>query len=180
MVDDDLIPAGRVFAAVRPPPEVVAALDERLAALPIPGRPVPPPNWHVTLRFVGHVEEVAYQRWLAELDSADLPSPFRLSLSKLGAFPRPARATVLWVGVEGDGRLERLAEAVDEAADGAGLGREERPFWPHLTISRVRPPADVRGLMSEDHAWELPFRVGEFHVMAAQGRRYRIYETFSL
>lgn len=179
MVEDELTPTGRVFAAVVPPPEVVAALDHRLDDLSIPGRPVPPPNWHLTLRFIGKVDEVAYQRWLGGMDSAALPSPFRVTLSGLGAFPRPARATVLWVGVKGD-LLGDLATVVDVAAEEAGLGREERPFRPHLTISRVRPPADVRPLIDADHGWKLPFRVKEFHVMAAMGSRYRVYETFSL
>lgn len=178
-MEQELIPSGRVFAAVVPPPEVVAALDDRLGDLPLPGRPVPPPNWHVTLRFIGKVEEVPYQRWLGDMDTAELPSPFRITLSGLGAFPRPARATVLWVGVEGD-PLGDLATIVDEAAGGAGLGREERPFRPHLTIARVRPPADVRTLIDEDDEWKLPFRVGEFHIMAAVGSRYRVYETFRL
>lgn len=179
MVDEELIPTGRVFAAVVPPPEVVAALDDRLADVSIPGRPVPPPNWHLTLRFIGKVDEVKYQRWLGEMDSAALPSPFRVTLRGLGAFPRPARATVLWVGVQGD-PLGDLATVVDEAAEGAGLGREERPFRPHLTVSRVRPPADVRSLIDADDGWKLPFRVKEFHVMAAMGSRYRVYETFPL
>lgn len=179
MVEDDLIPTGRVFAAVVPPPEVVAALADRLEGVSIPGRPVPPPNWHVTLRFVGEVEEVAYQRWLAEMDTTSPPAPFRVTLSGLGAFPRPARATVLWVGVESRA-LEDLAARVDEAAEDAGLGSEERPFHPHLTISRVRPPADVRRLVERDDTWRLGFRVEEFHVMAAMGSRYRRYETFRL
>lgn len=179
MVEDGLIPAGRVFAAVVPPVEIRAALDDRLAGRAIPGRPVPPPNWHITLRFVGKVEAVAYERWLGEMDTAPVPDPFTIALSGLGAFPRPARATVLWVGVESE-RLPELAGSVDRAAEGAGLGREERPFRPHLTISRVRPPADVRTLLDADDGWRLRFRVKEFHIMAAAGQRYRIYETFSL
>lgn len=179
MVEDGLTPAGRVFAAVVPPSEVVVALHDRVERLPVPGRQVPPPNWHLTLRFVGKVEEVAYERWLGEIDTAPLPASFRVTLGGLGAFPRPARATVLWVGVEGDG-LQALATVVDRAAEAAGLGREERPFRPHLTISRVRPPDDVRSLIGAAGSWRSSFRVEEFHIMAAAGSRYRTYETFCL
>lgn len=174
-----LIPSGRVFAAIRPPPEVVAALDDRLESVAVPGRPVPPENWHVTLRFVGHLEAAAYERWLSELDAVAKPSPFRLKLGGLGAFPKPARATVLWVGVQGDGAA-RLAAAADDAADVAGLGREERPFRPHLTVARARPPVDVRWLVDGAEEESLPFRVNEFHVMAAVGSRYRTFESFPL
>lgn len=178
-MDEELIPTGRVFAAVMPPAEVVAAMVERLEGLSLPGRLVPPANWHVTLRFVGKVPAVAYDRWLGEMDTAALPPPFRLTLTGLGAFPRPKRATVLWVGIEGEG-LSDLATAVDEAAEGAGLGREERPFRPHLTIARVRPPADVRALIEKVDGWRLPFPVEDFHIMAAVGSRYQVYETFRL
>ena len=175
-----LIPKGRVFAAVGPPAEVVVALAERLAGLAIPGKRVPPPNWHVTLRFVGPVEEVAYERWLGALDESDLPGPFSITLRGLGAFPRAARATVLWVGVESDPALDDLAHVVDAAADRAGLGREERPFVPHLTIARVRPPEDVRRLIYGQDGWRLRFAVSEFHIMAAVGSRYQVYESFRL
>lgn len=178
-MEDDLILSGRVFAAVVPPAEVVAALVMRLEPLSLPGRPVPPANWHTTLRFVGKVQAVAYERWLAEMNTAALPAPFPIAVTNLGAFPRPARATVLWAAVEGE-TLADLAAVVDEAAGGAGLGREERPFRPHLTIARVRPPADVRSLIDDDDEWRMTFPVKEFHVMAAVGSRYRVYETFSL
>lgn len=175
-----LTPDGRVFAAVKPPIEVVAALEDRLGSEELPGRRVPPENWHITLRFVGETEPVGYERWLANLDAVSMPGPFRLSLGELGAFPRPARATVLWVGVHGAG-ISGLAEVVDDAADASGLGREERPFRPHLTVARVRPPEDVRRL-TEARAGEekLTFGVTEFHVMAGVGGRYRVYETFEL
>lgn len=179
MVEDDLAPTGRVFAAVVPPTEVVVALAEQLDPLTLPGRPVPPPNWHITLRFVGQVEAAGYERWLAEMDTRRAPAPFRVTLGGLGAFPRPPKATVLWVGVESKD-LAELAASVDEAADAAGLGTEERPFRPHLTVSRLRPPVDVRELVESDGGWRATFTVSEFHVMAAAGARYRIYETFGL
>lgn len=174
-----MIPTGRVFAAVVPPPEVIAALIERLERRSLPGRPVPPPNWHITLRFIGPVDEVSYQRWLAEMDTRPQPPPFNLTLSGFGAFPRPAKATVLWIGIEGH-ELSHLAAVVDDAAESAGLGREERPFHPHLTLARVRPPADVCSLLESDDGWKAPFRVEEYHVMAAVGSRYHKYETFRL
>lgn len=175
-MEDELSPRGRIFAAVLPPPEIVLALDDHLSEITIPGRPVPPPNWHITLRFVGHMETVDYERWVHELDAVSGRGAFSVSLQGLGAFPRPARATVLWVGAAGTD-LEQLAAAVEEAAIGAGLDPEERPFRPHLTISRIRPPEDVRPILDAVET-EFRFQVEQFHLMAAAGSRYRIYETF--
>lgn len=178
MVVDELTPTGRLFAAVIPSPDVVAALADRLESYEIPGRLVPPANWHLTLRYVGEVEPVAYERWLGELSSLRPSGSFRVTLSSIGTFPNPRRATVVWVGVDHNDRLDDLAAMVDGAAEAAGLGAEERPFVPHLTISRVRPPENVVSLLDRIGAWHFTFRVEEFHLMAAHGSRYRVYESF--
>lgn len=140
----------RVFAAVPLPAEVRLALEEKLRQHQLPGQVAPPENWHLTLRFLGDVDEVTYQRFVAELDQVDLGERFRVALRGLGAFPNPKRATVLWVGVsQGGDELGELALTAEEAAQAAGLSPEERPFRPHLTLSRLRPQVDVSGLIEE-------------------------------
>ncbi len=145
---DELV--GRVFLAVPLPPEIRFAVAERIADLPIPGRVAPPDNWHITLRFLDVVDRVTYERFLGALDRPSETS-FPIGLEGFGAFPRPAKATVFWAGVgRGATEVARLNEEAEEAALAAGLAPEERPFHPHLTLSRIRPPADVRDLMAED------------------------------
>ena len=145
---DELV--GRVFVAVDPPPEVRFALDEIVSGMPIPGKRVPPSNWHITLRFLDTVDRVTYERYLSALDPP-AETAFWIALDGFGAFPKPGKATVLWAGV-GDGatQLAMLNEQAEEAALSAGLLPEERPFHPHLTLSRIRPPADVRSLVDEE------------------------------
>ena len=53
----------------------------------MPGSPVPPANWHLTLRFLGNVEQVAYDRMLEALDRSNLGPAFRIAFGGLGAFP---------------------------------------------------------------------------------------------
>lgn len=172
-------PSGRVFAAVVPPAEVVLALADRLSSLEIPGKPVPPPNWHVTLRFVGRVDDVSYDRWLGTLDQVT-SMPMRIGLDGLGAFPKPPRATVLWAGVDAPG-LEDLAGAIEEATQIAGLPAEERPFRPHLTLARIRPPEDVRAVLERGRRLPaLSWMADAFHVMSAVGSRYVVHESFDL
>ncbi len=178
MVGEGLTPQGRLFAAVVPPPELVVALADQLSPISLPGRPVPPANWHITLRFVGRVDEVTYERWLGALDEISSEA-CRVSVQGLGAFPQPRRATVLWAGVESAG-LGDLAEAVEEAAQRAGIAAEERPFRPHLTLARVRPPADVRSQVEDAAVGTLRWTATEFHVMSAVGSRYAIHESFPL
>lgn len=145
MVDEA---ARRLFIAVDLTDDVrhglAAHLRAALGHAPVPGRPVVPANWHITLRFLGNSTEWQCETVLAGLTETELGRPFTLSFSGLGAFPRPARATVLWLGVaEGSSALTGLASVIEDVVGSAGFVPEDRPFHPHLTLSRLRPPQDV-------------------------------------
>jgi len=148
---------GRVFAAVPLPHEIKLALADRINGIDIPGKVVPPENWHITVRFLGSVDQVAYERFLAVLAEAEMPMSFSIRLTGLGAFPNPRKATVVWAGVvDSSGSLGELNEITETAAQSAGLGPEERPFHPHVTLARVRPQKDVTQLVEQhvDLGWK--------------------------
>lgn len=141
---------GRVFLAAPLPTEIRFALSERVADLAIPGRVAPPRNWHITIRFLDTVDRVTYERFLSGMDPVSETS-FGIGLDGFGAFPNPRKATVFWAGVgAGSASLALLNEQAEEAAVTAGLLPEERPFHPHLTLSRIRPPVDVRDIVGEE------------------------------
>jgi 2'-5' RNA ligase len=176
---------GRVFVAVTLPAEVRLALDDKLRSHKIPGKVAPPENWHLTLRFLGNIEEVTYERFVSLLDTADLGNRFRLALGPLGAFPNPKRATVLWLGVsQGGEAMSKLALTAEEAAQGAGLPTEERPFRPHLTVSRIRPPTEVGALIEAFGDIEIGWRCETMVVYRSRlgpgGARYEPLEIFDL
>lgn len=142
--------AGRLFLGVPVTDDVRGTLRAHLrdAAGELPGRPVPPGNWHLTLRFLGDTSHDALARLREELEAEELGSRAAVTFGGLGAFPRAARASVLWLGVEeGAEALRALAERVEAAARRAGFPAETRPFTPHLTLSRIQPPRDVRRLL---------------------------------
>jgi 2'-5' RNA ligase len=102
---------------------------------------------------LGDLDEVRYDRLLAELDQSKLPSRFTIEFGGLGAFPNSRRATVVWRGVErGTRELAALASEVETACVNAGNDPEDRPFRPHLTLSRVRPERDVGVLLDSELA----------------------------
>jgi 2'-5' RNA ligase len=163
----------------------LAALLDEAAPRGLPGRPVPPANWHLTLRFLGDVAEVRCERLLAALDAADLGEPFTVRWGGLGAFPRAARATVLWVGADrGSGEMVEVAGAVETAARDAGFPAEERPFRTHLTLSRIRPHQDVTPLVEgvEPFGVSMPVdRVVVYRSHLGRGpARYEEFEEFPL
>jgi RNA 2',3'-cyclic 3'-phosphodiesterase len=141
---------GRVFLAAPLPPEIRFAMNERVTEMPIPGKVGPADNWHITLRFLDTVDRVTYERFLVGMDPVTETS-FSIGLDGFGAFPNPRKATVFWAGVGvGSAQLAMINEQAEEAALAAGLLPEERPFHPHLTLSRIRPPVDVRDLVDEE------------------------------
>lgn len=175
----------KVFVGVDLPLESRLALVSSLADVGIPGKPSPPQNWHITLRYIGTMDDVSLDRLLAGIDEADLGEPFTLRASGLGAFPKPARATVLWVGLgHGSDRLESLSESVQDVVDGIGLGREERPFMGHITLARIRPPVDVLSLIAGVEVPPVPIPVDEVTVFESiqipGGTEYRPIERFPL
>ncbi len=141
----------RAFVAIGLSGEARASLASQLAGTKIPGKVVPPENWHLTIRFLGPVDDVTYDRFLAAMDEESLGTPFGVRLSGIGAFPNPKNATVVWVGLRaGEEELSRLNAAAEESAQMVGLAPEERPYRPHLTIARVRPPRNVEHLLDVD------------------------------
>lgn len=173
--------------AVPVPDEVrhrlVAALGAAVDV--IPGKVVRPGNWHVTLRFLGEIEETAYELLVGRLAEAELGERFRLRWGGLGAFPRAQRATVLWIGPDrGQEALAELAAAVDGAVDRAGFPAEDRPFNPHLTLSRIRPAADVSTLVGATPPFGITMTVDRVTVyqsrLGSGGAAYRILEEIPL
>lgn len=134
----------RLFVAIEAPEEWRAEAACIQQALPATVRQqvrlVDPVNMHVTLRFIGEVNEAALPALHDALDRALPPVRVDLSLDGIGTFGAPARTSVVWLGVGGklDG-LRSLASGADEAvAQALDLPHEGRPYNPHITLGRVR------------------------------------------
>jgi 2'-5' RNA ligase len=114
-------------------------------------RPVRPDALHVTLVFLGWQDEAAAER-IAEAAFGALPAspPPRLAATRVRPIPpRNARLFALDLDDE-DGRATELQAAMSDALESGGWYRpEKRPFWPHITLARVKrgerrvaPPPD--------------------------------------
>ncbi len=180
--------AGRLFLGVPLDAELREALAAHLRrAFPagVPGRAVVPANWHLTLRFLGDTDAEQHRRLVEALEAAPLGPPFALRLGGLGAFPRPRRAGVLWVGVdEGAADLKRVAALAEEAARHAGFPAERKPFSPHLTVSRLNPARDLEETVAAAPAFGGRMDVGEVVLfrshLGAGPPRYEAIRRFAL
>jgi len=164
----------RLFLAVDLTDEVAHGLAAFLEeeAMRLPGRPTPPGNWHLTIRFLGSTTALQRDRVLEFLDEHLTVEPFRMSFGGFGAFPKPARATVLWLSVvRGADRLATMAEIADLAAQSTGFEPEERPFHAHLTLSRIRPPMNVVPLIDRIPRFPLSMQVDRLTLYRSHLRR---------
>jgi 2'-5' RNA ligase len=136
---------------------------------------VPSANVHLTLAFLGDVDEERVPAVVAAVERAAAGrEPLELRLAEVGAFPSTGRPRILWVGVAGDtAELEALQAAVSRELDRASLPRDAKPFRPHLTLGRVKDDRDpalaatTDELASARFAGE-PFLAAEVVVMSSQ------------
>jgi 2'-5' RNA ligase len=134
----------RTFIAIdvdRTVRERLIALQELLGRAGTGVKWVEPENLHLTLLFLGEVEDKELHAVCrAVSDVAAEHPPFAMSLEKVGCFPNPRRPRILWAGV-GDGLQEVVAlhDALEPPLLDLGCyRREERDYTPHLTLGRVK------------------------------------------
>ena len=121
--------------------EALGAYLEECARRAPDFRWTPAGNLHLTVRFLGHVEESTAMRIADRLAAAPLRG-FDLELGESGAFKRGRLARVVWLGLRrGSEELGRLASIVEAESVSAGLEPEGRRFHAHLTLARARPRA---------------------------------------
>ena len=147
----------RLFVAIELADDVAAAALELISRLRSTAERLAPRSrltWmtegrlHVTVHFIGHVDDGKVDAIRGALAPPFDIDPFDLTIATVGTFPSRGTPRVVWAGVTG-GRepLISIERAVSARLVGAGVMPEERPFRPHLTLARVR---DGTGLRSAD------------------------------
>ena len=144
-----------------------------------------PDQWHVTLVFLGEVDEEARARLVRELAEIKRPA-LKLTIGRLGVFER---AGILHAEVEVSPELLRLYEAVAEAVRNVGLDVEERPYRAHITLARSRNRDGRKAIERLRRSVEQQrlngcWEVAEFLLYESQlspgGSRYVVRERFGL
>lgn len=142
-----------------------------------------PGNIHLTLAFLGDVEETQIPEIVDAVRSAcERVEPFDLHLEGAGAFPALTRPRVFWAGVRGEiVSLAELHTRIARALEPLGFERDRRGFKPHLTLGRTKDDRErataavARDLADARLAGE-SFHVDEVIVMRSElnptGARY--------
>jgi RNA 2',3'-cyclic 3'-phosphodiesterase len=150
----------RLFTALEVPADIGLSLATLRGGLP-GARWIDPENYHLTLRFIGDVDD-ALAREIADLLDQVKRRGFELRIDGVAAFggrrPRAVIASVSPVAplIELQAEQERLLQRV-------GLVPEGRKFTPHVTLARLRDSSSRQ--VAEYLATRGPFRSAPFRVM---------------
>ena len=102
-------------------------------------RAVKPENIHLTMKFLGEIDQSQAEKIgfaLTQLSSGS--TPFTASLKGIGAFPGwNNHPRVIWVGVEPLEPIRHLFQGIDHTLVRLGIPGDRKPFSPHLTLARI-------------------------------------------
>lgn len=158
----------RLFVALPLPEEVRDRLSRIAGGLP-GARWIAPENYHVTLRFIGEVDDGTAADVDAALDRL-AAQPFALTLDGMGTFGRGHMAKTLWVAVQRAEPLQHLRDKVESALVRAGLPPDERKYTAHVSLARLGSTPESR--LAEFLAVNGAFRAGPISV-----DRFVLYES---
>jgi RNA 2',3'-cyclic 3'-phosphodiesterase len=154
----------RLFVGIALPPELKLKLSTICSGVPS-ARWVDAGNLHVTLRFIGEVDEGA----AADIDQALAQIKarrFELTVAGVGHFG----TRMLWAGIERNDALYHLRDKVESAIVRLGFEPEGRRYAPHISLARLKGSHDprIQAFLAENALFRGdPFLVDHFSLVAS-------------
>jgi 2'-5' RNA ligase len=174
----------RLFTALEVPSDIAFSLSLLRGGLP-GARWVDPENYHITLRFIGDIDQPTADEIIGALTQVDRPR-FDLSLESLDALgSRKAQAIV--ASVKRSSALSELQAEHERIIQRIGLEPERRRYRPHVTIARMKgaSEADIASYLALRGNFRTPsFPVGRFVLLSSRaskgGGPYLVEEAYPL
>jgi 2'-5' RNA ligase len=148
---------------------------------------VDPANFHITLKFLGDVEDYHINPITKILDNiAHEFRPINLIPNQVGTFGPKNRPHVIWFGYKEDPILTALQLSIDKALASLGFEPEKRKFSPHLTLGRVKQITEMNELdyylLNRQQPIYEKFHVGSFQliesILKQEGPEYKVIKQF--
>jgi|SRR3954451_13086874 len=169
-------PRARLFAALDLPAEVRDAIagwgNEALSDPAL--RPVAPEALHITLAFLGYRAEKDVEAIAEAVREGAGPAPW-LELRDPEQRPPRGRARLFALPAISPGAEALQAGLAQRLSEAGFYEPEKRPFWPHVTVARVRPEArgSRRPAVVSDPPAKLPEGLSEARIC----RRMTLYRS---
>lgn len=175
----------RLFTGLEIPPGVGFSLSLKRGGLS-GARWIDPDDYHITLRFIGDIDQRTADDVADGLDLLANSLRFPIRLTHLGAFGGD-KPRALYAGVEPSENLNRLQAAHERILQRAGLAPEGRKFVPHVTLARLRGASaeDVARFIAEAGRFEpITFSVPRFVLFSSKesvgGGPYVVEQAYPL
>jgi 2'-5' RNA ligase len=159
----------RLFTGLEIPAEIGRHLSGLRGGLP-GARWAEPENYHVTLRFIGDIDDALARDIDAALSESRPRAPLEVALDRLDTFGG-AKPRALLARVVGTSELGELQSEQERLMRRLGLAPETRRFTPHVTLARLRntAPADVASYIAMQGAFpKLAFTAPRFVLYSAR------------
>jgi len=175
----------RLFTGLEIPQDVGFALSLKRGGLG-KSRWIDPPNYHLTLRYIGDVDYHQANEVADCLDQLRVEPPFGVTVNHLGVFGGN-RPRALYAGLEPCSELVDLHEVHQRALQKVGLKPDGRKFTPHITLARlngVGAGAVAQHIERAGIFYPLTFTVRHFVLYSARdsigGGPYLVEERYPL
>ncbi len=138
--------------------EKISSLISQLKNIDSSIKWVPSEALHFTLKFLGNIDTAMIQPIANELEKISKDTPcFKISFSKIGAFPNMNRPKVIWIGVEnGAQSIIHLAQKCESHLETLGFKKEPREYKAHLTLGRVKSLKNIDTVIKKAGEIDLP------------------------
>lgn len=183
----------RLFIAINLPDgtrESLAQLQGQLKHFCPTAKWVEPQNLHLTLKFLGTVEQEKIIRISSVIGAvAKTQASFDIQLGGTGAFPRMNDPRIIWIGLkQGTPEIVRMAAELQTRLAIEGFPADPRGFSPHLTVARLKDRAPIQlveALKAVENWLDVsPISVYEICLMSSElsrrGPRYDVVEAYQL
>ena len=97
-----------------------------------------PENIHLTLKFIGEVEEEFVSSIAKEIAFVENYNSFNFNVTKFGFFFRKGVPSILWVELQTDESIHSLVDKLNDRLSILSIPVERRKFKPHLTMLRIK------------------------------------------
>lgn len=126
----------RLFVGIEVPPELRESFVELNDPLGDGVRPTAAADLHLTVHFIGDVDDEAAVRLRESLGNVSA-SALELTLNGVGSFEGRSKQKILWIGVDRTPALLELRSRIGDAIEAEGISLDTRSFNPHVTIARL-------------------------------------------
>ncbi|KAA0698771.1 RNA 2',3'-cyclic phosphodiesterase [Neorhizobium sp. P12A] len=174
----------RLFTALEIPRNAAMSLSLLRGGLP-GARWIDVENYHITLRFIGDVDNRTADEVVDRLDRIDRPE-FQIRLDSIGSFGSKKPHSV-WAGVTPTPDMFALQGEIERICQRIGLPPDPRKFTPHVTLARLkasRVDDVVHYLSGRGNFQTSPFTVSRFVLLSSResvgGGPYLTEEIFPL